>query len=89
MRDGLPLSRKGRMISSTGERSRDWSLVASLRIFFLEAFEALVANVLLGEELLVCSVGVNLRQSQHNVHLLSSTIVHVKHEAKTGNTHLQ
>lgn len=56
--------------------------------FFLEAFEALVANVL-GEELLVCSVGANFRQSQHNVHLLSSTIVHVKHEAKTGNTHLQ
>ena len=56
--------------------------------FFLEAFEALVANVL-GEELLVCNVGANFRQSQHNVHLLSSTIVHVKHEAKTGNTHLQ
>ncbi len=54
---------------------------------FLEAFETLVANVL-GEELLVGSVEANFRQSQHNVNLLSSTIVHVKYEAEMGNTHL-
>jgi hypothetical protein len=43
----------------------------------------------LGEELLKSSVGADFRQSQHDVHLLSSTIVHVKHEAEMGNTHLQ
>ncbi len=44
---------------------------------------------MLGEELLVGSVGADFGQSQHDVHLLSSTIVHVKHEAEMGNTHLQ
>ena len=63
-------------------------LGCDLAHLFLEAFETLVANVL-GEELLVGSVGANFRQSQHDVHLLSSTIVHVKHEAEMGNTHLQ
>ncbi len=53
-----------------------------------KAFETLVANVL-ENELLVGSVRADFRQSQHDVHLLSSTIVHVKHEAEMGNTHLQ
>lgn len=34
-------------------------------------------------------MGADFRQSQNDVHLLSSTIVHVKHEAEMGNTHLQ
>ena len=48
----------------------------------------LVANEL-GEELLISSVGADFRQSQHDVHLLSSTIVHVKHQIEVGNTHSQ
>ena len=48
MPDVLPLSRKGSMISSTSEMSREIIVVASLCIF-LEAFETLVANML-GEE---------------------------------------
>ena len=44
---------------------------------------------MLGEKLEVGSVGANFRQSQHNVHLLSSTIVHVKHSTEMGNTPLQ
>jgi hypothetical protein len=67
MQGGPPLNRKGRMISSTGERSRAKSLAASLCFFF---FEMLVANEL-GEELLISSVGADFRQSQHDVHLLS------------------
>lgn len=55
---------------------------------FPEALEAIVANEL-GEGLSVGSVGADIRQSQHNVHLLSSTIVRVKHEAEIGNTHSQ
>ena len=43
----------------------------------------------LGEELLISSVGADFRQSQHDVHLLSSTIVHVKHQTEMGDTHSQ
>ena len=43
----------------------------------------------LGEELLKSSVGADFRQSQHDVHLLSSTIVHVKHQTEMGDTHSQ
>ena len=31
----------------------------------------------------------DFRQSQHDVHLLSSTIVHVKHQTEMGDTHSQ
>ena len=43
----------------------------------------------LGEELLIGSVGADFRQSQHDVHLLSSTIVHVNHQTEMGDTHSQ
>ena len=88
MQDDLPLSRKGRMISSTNERSRAWSLTASLRFFLSNRFEVAVVNAL-GEELLKSSVGADFRQSQHDVHLLSNTIVHVKHQTEMEDTHSQ
>ena len=43
----------------------------------------------LGEELLISSVGADFRQSQHDVHLLLSTIVHVKPQNEMGDTHSQ
>ena len=58
-------------------------LDCQLAFLLVEAFEAAVVNAL-GEELLKSSVGADFRQSQHDVHLLSSTIVHVKHQTEMG-----
>ena len=88
MQDDLPLSKKGRMISSTGERSTSQELDWQFAFILVEALKSTVVNALV-EELLIGSVGANFRQSQHDVHLLSSTIVYVDHQTEMGDTHSQ
>ena len=55
MQDDLPLSKKGRMISSTDERSRGKRLTGQLALLLVEALKATVVNAL-GEEWHISSV---------------------------------
>ena len=81
MQEVLPLSRRGRRISSTGERSRARS--------FLPVCASYGRSALGGCCKCVGRGAVGRQRGSRDVHLLSSTIVHLKHEAKMMNTHFQ